>query len=173
MLIDLMDIEMCGTTDEILELCVSPMKNLLTKSEKDMMANLVDENDEDMIRNLGGGDVNKAKEQMLTNYLLYHLQMSAKTCILYVFPSGKDLDSDEGFLLVGSYYQVVIEFALQLIRQSLLNKSLSDNGNGTIKSISSNGRAVTFMSTVEAMEQAELPNSLKQRLPKPKRVRVL
>lgn len=171
MLIDLMDIEMCGTTDEILELCVSPMKNLLTKSEKDMMANLV-ENDEDMIRNLGGGDVNKAKEQMLTNYLLYHLQMSAKTCILYVFPSGKDLDSNEGFSLVGGYYQVVIEFALQLIRQSLLNKSLSDNGNGTIKSISSNGRSVSFVSQTEAMEQAELPNSLKQRLPKPKRVRV-
>ena len=35
-----------------------------------------------------------------------------------------------------------------------------------------NGRSVTFMSGLEAVEQAQLPQALKERLPKPKRVRV-
>ena len=108
---------------------------------------------------------------MLDNFLSYHLMASAKACVMHVYPTG-NYTEDDGFEILYRFYLVVIEFALQLVRQSLLNKSLSANGNGTIKSISSNGRSVTFMSGLEAVEQSQLPQALKERLPKPKRVRV-
>ena len=150
MLIDTMDIEFCSTLEEVLECCLTPLKKLLTASEKEE------------IKSLASND--KELKTMLDDYLLYHLTASAKACLLYVYPRGYD-DYDDAFSLVGNYYQVVIQYALLLIREALLNNSLSSNGNGSIKSISSNGRSVTFMSVGEV--QVELPQSLKDRLPLP------
>lgn len=158
MLIETTDIEFCSTIEEILELCLAPMKKLLTVSEQDEIKSLASNAEE--------------LKTMLDNYLTYHLTISAKTCLLYVFPRGYD-DYDDAFMLIGNYYQVVIEYALILIRQALLSNSLSSNAHGSIKSISSNSRNVVFMSTMEASEQSQLPQSLKERLPKPKsKVRV-
>ena len=175
MLIDIAELESCGSIEEILELCVEPMKRLMTYAEQDEIKAIVRVDDFEMIKELGGtGDKahTKAQTTMLNNYLLYYLTVSAKTCITHVYPSD-NYTEDDAFFLVGSYYLTVIEFALQLTRQSLLNKSLSANGNTTIKSISSNGRAVTFLSGLEAVEQAQLPKALQQRLPRPKaKVRV-
>lgn len=174
MLIDAMDLESCTTIDEILELCVEPMKRLMTYAEQDEIKSIVREDDKELIEELGGKQEDaftKAQSAMLDNFLSYHLMASAKACVMHVYPTG-NYTEDDGFEILYRFYLVVIEFALQLVRQSLLNKSLSANGNGTIKSISSNGRSVTFMSGVEAIEQAQLPVALQQRLPKPKRVRV-
>ena len=175
MLIDIAELESCGSIEEILELCVEPMKKLLTYAEQDEVKAIVREDDIELIKELGGtGDkaYSKAQTTMLNNYLSYYLTVSAKTCITHVYPSD-NYTEDDAFFLVGSYYLVVIEFALQLTRQSLLNKSLSANGNGTIKAISSNGRNVTFMSVLESVSQSELPLAIKQRLPRPKaKVRV-
>lgn len=170
MLIDIAELESCSSIEEILELCVEPMKKLLTYEEQDEVKAIVREDDIEMIKELGGmGDKahTKAQTTMLNNYLLYYLTVSAKTCICHVYPSD-NYTEDDAFFLVGSYYLTVIEFSLLLVRQSLLNKSLSANGNSSIKSISSNGRSVTFMSGAEAIEQAQLPVALQQRLPKPK-----
>lgn len=170
MLIDIAELESCGSIDEILALCVEPMKKLLTYAEQDEVKAIVREDDVELIKELGGtGDkaYDKAQTTMLNNYLSYYLTVSAKTCITHVYPSD-NYTEDDAFFLVGSYYLTVIEFALQLVRQSLLNKSLSANGNGTIKAISSNGRNVTFMSVLESVSQSELPLAIKQRLPRPK-----
>lgn len=174
MLIDAMDLESCTEIDEILELCLSPMKRLMTEAEMTEIKSIVREDDKELIEELGGKKEDaftKAQSVMLDNFLSYHLMASAKACVMHVYPTG-NYTEDDGFEILYRFYLVVIEFALQLVRQSLLNKSLSANGNGTIKSISSNGRSVSFMSGVEAIEQAQLPVALQQRLPKPKRVRV-
>lgn len=175
MLIDSNDLQSCEEIEEILELCITPMERLLTYAEQDEIKSIVREDDVELIRELGGtGDkaYDRAKTTILNNYLSYYLTVSAKACICHVYPTGNYTD-DDAFFLVGSYYTTVIEFALQLVRQSLLNKSLSANGNGTIKAISSNGRNVTFMSVLESVSQSELPLAIKQRLPRPKaKVRV-
>ena len=174
MLIDAMDLESCTEIEEILELCVEPMKRLMTDAEQDEIKSIVREDDIEMIKELGGTGEDaliKAQSAMLDNFLSYHLMSSAKACVMHVYPTG-NYTEDDGLEILGRFYLVVIEFALLLVRQSLLNKSLSANGNGTIKSISSNGRSVTFMSGAEAIEQSQLPVALQQRLPKPKRVRV-
>lgn len=174
MLIDAMDLESCTEIEEVLELCVEPMKRLLTYAEQDEIKSIVREDNLEMIKELGGTGENaftKAQSAMLDNFLIYHLMASAKTCVMHVYPTG-NYTEDDGLEILCRFYLVVIEFALQLVRQSLLNKSLSANGNGTIKAISSNGRSVSFMSGLEAVEQSQLPQALKERLPKPKRVRV-
>ena len=174
MLIANEDIESCSSIEEILELCVEPMTRLLTDAEQDEIKSLVKESDTALIKELGGTTENAfklAQEAILSQYLSYHLLGSAKACIIHVYPTD-NYTEDDSFFLIARFYLVVIEFALQLVRQSLLNKSLSANGNGTIKSISSNGRNVTFLSGLEAVEQAQLPKALKERLPKPRRVRV-
>ena len=146
MILEEMDLEMCSTITEILELCVDVVKKQLTDGElKD-------------IKDMGD------------DYILYHLILSAKACLVYVFPHG--YTEDEGFMLVGSYYIVVCEYALQLIRTSLLSRSLSSNGNGSIKAISSNGRSVTFATSLDMLEQSQLPQSIKDKLPRPKTQKV-
>ena len=75
-------------------------------------------------------------------------------------------------MLVGSYYIVVCEYALQLVRTAMLSRSLSSNGNGSIKAISSNGRSVTFATTLDMLEQSQLPQSIKDKLPRPKTQKV-
>lgn len=174
MLINAMDLESCTEIEEVLALCVKPMKRLMTDAEQDEIKSIVREDDLELIKELGGTGENaftKAQSAMLDNFLTYHLMASAKACVMHVYPTG-NYTEDDGLEILCRFYLVVIEFALQLVRQSLLNKSLSANGNGTIKSISSNGRSVTFMSGLEAVEQSQLPQALKERLPKPKRVRV-
>lgn len=144
MILEEMDLEMCSTITEILELCVDVLKKQLTDNE------LQDIDDE---------------------HILYHLMLSAKACLLYVYPKG-DWTEDEAFELVGSYYMVVVEYALQLTRTSLLSRSLSSNGNGSIKAISSNGRSVTFATSLDMLEQSQLPQSIKDKLPRPKTQKV-
>lgn len=151
MLIDTMDLEMCQEIEEILELCLNPMKKLLTVSEQEE------------IKSLASND--KELKTILDEYLTYFLTISAKACILHVFP--RSYEYDEAFFLVANYYVVVIEYATILVRQSLLSRSLASNGNSSIKQISSNGRSVTFMTSAEVSEQSELPQSLKDRLPLP------
>ena len=146
MILEEMDLEMCSTITEILELCVDVVKKQLTD-----------------------GELNDIKD-MGDDYILYHLILSAKSCLVYVFPHG--YTEDEGFMLVGSYYIVVCEYALQLVRTSLLSRSLSSNGNGSIKAISSNGRSVTFATTLDMLEQSQLPQSIKDKLPRPKTQKV-
>lgn len=171
MLIDETALESCTTIDEILELCIEPMKRLMTDAEMTEIKSIVKDDDAAMIKELGVKTLDQARTVMLNNFLSYHLMSSAKACVMHVHPTGS-YSYEEALEIVDCYYLVVIEFALQLTRQSLLNKSLSANGNGTIKSISSNGRSVTFMNGLEAVEQAQLPVALQQRLPKPKRVRM-
>ena len=171
MLIDATTLESCDSIQQILELCVEPMKRLLTHEEQNEIKAIVREDDKQLISDLGAKKVEDAREVILEQYLNYHLTSSAKAVINYVYRD--EYEDDEAFFLVGNYYLTVIEYAIQLVRQSLLNKSISANGNGTIKAISSNGRNVTFMNCVEAIAQSELPLALKQRLPKPKaKVRV-
>ena len=140
MILEEMDLEMCSTITEILELCVDVVKKQLTEQE------LKDVDDE---------------------HILYYLMLSAKTCLLHVYPK-ENWTEDEAFMLVGSYYIVVCEYALQLVRTAMLSRSLSSNGNGSIKAISSNGRSVTFATTLDMLDQAELPQSIKDKLPRPK-----
>ena len=151
MIIDEMDLEFCSTIEEVLQLCLNPLKKLLTNGEQEE------------IKSLASND--KELKTMLDDYLTYFLTISAKACILHVFP--RSYTYDEAFLLVANYYVVVIEYATILVRQSLLSNSLAQNGNSSIKSISSNGRSVTFMTSSEVSEQSELPQSLKDRLPLP------
>ena len=159
MIIDTMDLEMCQEIEEILELCLEPMKKLLTNGELEE------------IKSIATND--KELKTIVNDYLTFHLTISAKACILHVFP--RSYTYDEAFLLVANYYVVVIEYATILVRQSLLSRSLASNGNSSIKQISSNGRSVSFMTSAEVSEQSELPQSLKDRLPLPQtkaRVRV-
>ena len=151
MIIDEMDLEFCSTIEEILQLCLTPMKKLLTNGEQEE------------IKSLANND--KELKTMLDDYLTYFLTISAKACILHVYP--RNYTYDEAFLLVANYYVVIVEYATILVRQSLLSRSLASNGNSSIKQISSNGRSVTFMTSSEVSEQSELPQSLKDRLPLP------
>lgn len=154
MIIDSMDLEMCSTITEILELCVDVVKKQLTDAEiNDILA-------------MGN---EKEKKTIVADVLLYYLSLSAKSCLLHVYPKG-DYTEDEGFVLIGSYYIVVCEYALQLVRTAMLSRSLSSNGNGSIKAISSNGRSVTFATTLDMLDQAQLPQSIKEKLPKPKKL---
>ena len=155
MLIDETDLQFCSTILEILELCVDVVKKQLTEQElKDILTMANNEQEQKTI---------------VSDVILYHLSLSAQSCLLYVFPKG-NYTEDEGFTLVASYYLAVCEYALQLIRTAMLSRSLSSNGNGSIKAISSNGRSVTFMTSAEVSEQSELPQSIKDKLPKPKKL---
>ena len=157
MLINEMDLQFCATITEILELCVDVVKKQLTDAEiNDILA-------------MGN---EKEQKTIVQDVLLYYLSLSAKSCLLHVYPKG-DYTEDEGFVLIGSYYIVVCEYALQLVRTAMLSRSLSSNGNGSIKAISSNGRSVTFATILDMLDQAELPQSIKDKLPRPKnKVRV-
>ena len=115
MLIDEMDLQFCATITEILELCVDVVKKQLTDAEiNDILA-------------MGN---EKEQKTIVSDVLLYYLSLSAKSCLLHVYPKG-DYTEDEGFMLIGSYYIVVCEYALQLIRTAMLSRSLSSNGNGS------------------------------------------
>jgi hypothetical protein len=46
--------------------------------------------------------------------------------------------------------------------------AISSNDSGTIKSISSNGRSVTFMSSQDIAQEIGIPDYIKEMLPKPK-----
>ena len=154
MIINSMDLEMYSEIEEILGLCVDVVKKQLTDAEvNDILA-------------MGS---KKEQETIVSDVLLYYLSLSAKSCLLHVYPKG-DYTEDEGFMLIGSYYIVVCEYTLQLIRTAMLSRSLSSNGNGSIKAISSNGRSVTFATTLDMLDQAELPQSIKEKLPKPKKL---
>ena len=92
MLIDEMDLDSCSDIDEILELCLSPMKKLMNQAEQNEIKSIVRKDDEALIKELVGTFMDievahkKAQETMLDNYLRYHLVISAKACILHVYP---------------------------------------------------------------------------------------
>ena len=95
MIIDEMDLEFCSTIEEILQLCLTPMKKLLTNGEQEE------------IKSLANND--KELKTMLDDYLTYFLTISAKACILHVYP--RSYTYDEAFLLVANYYVVIVEYA--------------------------------------------------------------
>lgn len=162
MLIDDMALEFCSTTLEILELCVNIVEKQLTEQEVNDILAMSDD----------GSDDGEGRKTIVSEVLLYYLVLSAKSCLLHVYPKG-DYTDDEGLILVAEYHVVVCEYALQLIRTSLLSRSLSSNGNGSIKAISSNGRSVQFATTLDMLDQAKLPQSIKDKLPRPRnKVRV-
>ena len=91
MLIDETALESCTTIDEILELCIEPMKRLMTDAEMTEIKSIVREDDAAMIKELGGTGENaftKAQSAMLNNFLSYHLMSSAKACVMHVHPTG-------------------------------------------------------------------------------------
>lgn len=158
MLIDDMALEFCSTTLEILELCVNIVEKQLTEAEVNDI--------------LAMSDDWEKRKTIVSEVLLYYLVLSAKSCLLHVYPKG-DYTDDEGLILVAEYHVVVCEYALQLVRTSLLSRQLVANGNSSIKQISSNGRSVTFATASDMLDQAKLPQSIKDKLPKPRnKVRV-
>ena len=73
MLIDTMDLQSCISVEEILELCVEPMKKLMTDAEQDeIKTSLVKESDAELIKELGGTKedaLDKAREAILDQFL--------------------------------------------------------------------------------------------------------
>lgn len=139
MLLDPTQLENCQTIDDVLKLCVPIVKQLLTAQEQS-------QTDDDKI--------------------LFYLTQSAQVGLLYSYPDG--YMDEEGFIFICKYYIPVVELAVYYIRQSLLNQSITANGSGSIKSISSNGRSVTFASMTEVMSVEALPLSIKAKFPRPK-----
>ncbi len=97
MLIDAMDLESCTEIEEILALCVEPMKRLMTQAEQDEIKSIVREDDKELIEELGGKQEDaliKAQSTMLDNFLSYHLMASAKACVMHVYPTGNYTEDD-------------------------------------------------------------------------------
>jgi hypothetical protein len=74
-----------------------------------------------------------------------------------------------------NYVDVTVEYpqACVLLAAHIKNMhnqivAISSNDSGTIKSISSNGRSVTFMSSQDIADEIGIPDYIKEMLPKPK-----
>ena len=101
---------------------------------------------------------------VLDEYVLFYVQSASKACLRY---SRVKSDDEEIFMYVASNYEAIMDYAVMLIRESLVARSLTENANGSIKSISSNGRSVTFMSNNE-IGATGIPKTITDKLPKPK-----
>lgn len=157
LVIDEMDLEMCMTVEEILELCIPTAQYILTQQEVEQIKGIIVGNTPEAISN---------RKTIVDDYIYFYLVQSVKACAKY-----SNVNGDDTFSYVAVNHPAIIELAIIYLRESLTSRSLSENGNGSIKAISSNGRSVTFMSTSE-IGIGGIPQSIKDRLPKPRRVRV-
>ena len=146
LIIDTNSLEFMETVEEILEQCIPTVKYMLTQSEIEQIQNIDD------------------SDNFINDYIQFFLVSSTKSCIEYSKP-------EDSLTYVATNYPAIVELSVLYLRDSLTSRSISDNGNGSIKSISSSGRSVTFMSAYEI--GSGIPESIKSRLPKPKaKVRV-
>ena len=147
LIIDTDSLEFMESVEEILEQCVPTVQYMLTQSEIEQVKQM------------------DTDSSFLNDYIQFFLVSSTKACIEYSKP-------EDSFTYVAINYPAIVELAVLFLRDSLTSRSLSENGNGSIKSISSNGRSVTFMGALE-VGASGIPESIKSRLPKPKaKVRV-
>lgn len=158
LVIDEMDLEMCANVQEVLELCIPTVQYMLTQSELEQIKSIIVGDTPEAISN---------RKTIINDYIYFYLVQSVKACTKYSNING----TDDTFTYVAVNHPAIIELTIIYLRESLTSRSLSDNGNSSIKSISSNGRSVQFMNTSE-VGIGGIPQSIKDRLPKPKRVRV-
>lgn len=147
LIIDTNSLEFAESVEEILEQCILTVKYMLTQSEIEQIQNIDD------------------SDNFINDYIQFFLVSSTKSCIEYSKP-------EDSLTYVATNYPAIVELSVLYLRDSLTSRSISENGNGSIKSISSSGRSVTFMSAYE-IGASGIPESIKSRLPKPKaKVRV-
>ena len=159
LVIDEMDLEMCANVQEILNLCVPTVQYILTQQEVEQIKSIIVGDTPEAIAN---------RKTIVDDYIYFYLVQSVKACTKYSNING----TDDTFSYVAVNHPVIIELAIIYLRESLTSRSLSENGNSSIRSISSNSRSVTFMSTSE-IGIGGIPQSIQDRLPKPKsKVRV-
>lgn len=158
LVIDEMDLEMCANVQEVLELCIPTVQYMLTQSELEQIKSIIVGDTPEAISN---------RKTIINDYIYFYLVQSVKACTKYSNING----TDDTFTYVAVNHPAIIELTIIYLRESLTSRSLSDNGNSSIKSISSNGRSVQFMNTSE-VGIGGIPQSIQDRLPKPKRVRV-
>ena len=158
LVIDEMDLEMCANVQEVLELCIPTVQYMLTQSELEQIKSIIVGDTPEAISN---------RKTIINDYIYFYLVQSVKACTKYSNING----TDDTFTYVAVNHPAIIELTIIYLRESLTSRSLSDNGNSSIKSISSNGRSVQFMNT-SVVGIGGIPQSIQDRLPKPKRVRV-
>ena len=158
LVIDEMDLEMCANVQEVLELCIPTVQYMLTQSELEQIKSIIVGDTPEAISN---------RKTIINDYIYFYLVQSVKACTKYSNING----TDDTFTYVAVNHPAIIELTIIYLRESLTSRSLSDKGNSSIKSISSNGRSVQFMNTSE-VGIGGIPQSIQDRLPKPKRVRV-
>ena len=158
LVIDEMDLEMCANVQEVLELCIPTVQYMLTQSELEQIKSIIVGDTPEAISN---------RKTIINDYIYFYLVQSVKACTKYSNING----TDDTFTYVAVNHPAIIELTIIYLRESLTSRSLSDNGNSSIKSISSNGRSVQFMNTSE-VGIGGIPQSIQDSLPKPKRVRV-
>ena len=158
LVIDEMDLEMCANVQEVLELCIPTVQYMLTQSELEQIKSIIVGDTPEAISN---------RKTIINDYIYFYLVQSVKACTKYSNING----TDDTFTYVAVNHPAIIELSIIYLRESLTSRSLSDNGNSSIKSISSNGRSVQFMNTSE-VGIGGIPQSIQDRLPQPKRVRV-
>lgn len=152
------DFELFETVEQLLQqMAENVTDHLLTRDEEDLIETFYRRHTK-----INADEISA----VLDEYVRFYTDMSAKSCLHY---SNVKSDDNEIFYYIAQNYEAIMDYAVILIRQSLLARSLTQNGNSSIKSISSNGRSVSFMSANEINSEG-LPQSIKDRLPKPRRV---
>ena len=155
MSIVIQDFSFFDTTEQLLEeMSNNIINHLLTRNETELISTFYHQH------RIEASEISSTLDQ----FVLFYTTQSAKACLRY---SRVQSDDEEIFMYVASNYEAIMDYAVMLIRESLVSRSLTENANGSIKSISSNGRSVTFMSNNE-IGATGIPQTIKDRLPKPK-----
>ena len=153
MSIVIQDFSFFDTTEQLLEeMSNNIINHLLTRNETELIETFYHRH------RVEASEINA----VLDEYVLFYVNQSAKACLKY---SRVQSDDEEIFTYVCQNYEAIMELSLILIRESLVARSLTENN--SIKSISSNGRSVVFMSTSE-IGATGIPKKIKDKLPTPK-----
>lgn len=148
MLINTRNLSMHNTVEDVIEQMLPIIKQLLTPSEREQIKVT---------------DPTITTDEVVNRYIKFYAVQAVKACLNYSGIVG----SDASFDYVAINYPPICDLTVVYIRESLTSRSLTENGNGSIKSISSSGRSVTFMGLSEVGGKG-IPQSILDRLPKPK-----
>ena len=143
------------TVDDAMRDLVSVAKVLMTENEQTKMQNITE----------------------VDELILYSLYQSLDACLYYSF--GRiPRHEDEIIRYIALYYGAIVENSVLLVRQTVQSYQANISGTSSsvntnaIKSITQDGRSITFRDDVQVEDSSsssgsmDLPTSIKMRLPK-------